>query len=396
MSAKLLVITGPSEGQVCHLPENGHVTIGRTDKVDFRINDPTVSRSHCTVQCAGGKIVVTDNGSTSGTWVHGKAITTHALRPGEIIHLGATQLRFQTDVAESKNEVKLIDAAVPDDLRQLKGSRLKHYQIGEVVAVGSSGVVFRANDEKENREVALKVYLPTFSQSEEDLQRFIRAVKTMLPKRHPNLVTLFGGGKSGPYCWMAMEYVEGESLTETIARIGKGGKLDWRPALNVAIALCNGLYYLHSEQIIHRSLSPSNILFSRLGVAKLGSLILAKALSGALATDVTMGGEILGDVRYLAPEQVGGGSPVDVRADIYSLGALIYALLTGKPPFEAKNPVDTAAMILRDKPAPPRKTNPYIPEPMEKIVLTMLAKKPADRFQSAGDLLADLEQLPQF
>jgi serine/threonine-protein kinase len=265
-----------------------------------------------------------------------------------------------------------------------------------MLGVGGSGVVFRATDFKENREVALKVYTPEFAENDEALQRFIRAVKTMLPMRHSNLVTLFGGGKTGPYCWMAMEFVEGENLRETIARIGKAGKIDWRPALRVAADISRGLHYLHSEKIVYRSLAPGNILFSHMGTSKLGSLILAKAMSGALAKDVTVGGNFLGEVRYLSPEQVGAGGTVDGRSDLFSLGALTYTMLTGKTPFEGASPLQTATWILQKEPNAPRKLNPQIPEKLEKVVLRMLAKRPDDRYQSAMAVMAELEELPKF
>lgn len=398
MFAKLTVIAGANKGDTFELADNAKVVIGRSDKADLRINDPSVSRAHCTLECAGGKAVLRDTNSSTGTRVAGKAITSHVLKTGDTFEIGESKLRFLTAAAgaPAPRAVEEPEETTPEQLRKLTGTKLAHFHIGDVVAVGNSGVVFQARDTKDNRDVALKVYLPEFARSEEDLQRFIRAVKTMLPMRHRNLVSLYGGGKTGPYCWMSMEYVEGESLTQTIARIGKEGKLDWRPALNVAVSVGNGLYYLHAEKIIYRNLTPGNVLLSRMGVVKLGSMILAKALSGALAKDVTLGGEVLGDVRYQAPEQLGAGGPVDGRADIYSLGALVYALLTGKPPFEAKTVVDTAALILRRQPAPPSQFNPHIPERLEEIVLSMLAKKQEDRIQSAAELLEELEKLPKF
>ncbi len=403
MSAKLVVIAGPNKGQDFPLQENLKVTIGRGDTCGIRLADPTVSRVHCILELAGGRAVVKDNASRSGTRVNGKAVTEYTMQPNDVINVGTSQLRYDVELPppppveeEEEEEGNPEEAETPEQLCPLKGTKLGHFQIGDVVAVGGSGVVFKAQDLKDNREVALKVYLPEFAQGEEDLQRFIRAVKTMLPMRHPNLVTLYGGGKTGPFCWMSMEYVEGESLTETIARIGKKGKLDWRPALRVSFDLCRGLHYIHSENIIHRSLSPGNILFTRMGQAKLGSLILAKALSGALAKEITVGGELLGDVRFLAPEQAGAGGPVDGRADIYALGALVYALLTGKPPFEGKSPLQTATWILQKDPTPPRQVDPSIPEPIEKIVLKALKKKPQERFQSAAELLGELEALPKF
>jgi serine/threonine protein kinase len=396
MPARLLIIAGPNQGQTLPLAAEGKFILGRGDTAALRLADPTVSRAHCLIECAAGKALLKDQGSRSGTRVNGKPIAEHMLQTDDVINIGTTQLRFMAELPPAPPQEEDEEAASPEALCALSGTKLGHFEIGAVVAVGGSGVVFRAHDVKDDRAVALKVYLPEFAQSEEDLQRFIRAVKTMLPMRHPNLITLYGGGKTGPYCWMAMEFVEGESLTETIARIGKAGKLDWRPALRVALDVGRGLNYIHGENIIHRNLSPDNILFRRSGTAKLGSLILAKALSGALAKEITVGGELLGDVRYLAPEQAGAGGPVDGRADIYSLGTLVYALLTGKPPFEGKTPLQTATWILQREAPPPRQIDPAIPQPLEKIVLRMLTKRPVERFQSAAELLAELEQLPKY
>ncbi len=399
MPAKLVVIAGPNQGQVYPLTEGQTITIGRGDAAHVKLMDSSVSRSHCTIEHTARATLIKDAGSKSGIKINAKRVTEQAIINGDIIYLGGSQVRFDQEMPAKANANAKVDdeeATSPEELRKLSGTRLAHYDIKEAVAVGNSGLVFRAQDIKENREVALKVYLPAFAENDEDLHRFIRAVKTMLPMRHPNLVTLFGGGKTGPYCWMAMELVDGESLTETIARIGKKGKIDWKPAMRVALGLARGLYYIHNEKIIHRSLSPGNILFSKGGVPKLGSLILAKALSGALAKDVTVGGDFLGDVRYLAPEQVGAGGPVDARADIYALGTLIYAMLTGKPPFLGKTPLETATWILRREPRELRDADPDIPEALEKIVLKMLAKKPDDRYQSAADVLMELENIPIF
>ncbi len=281
MGAKIIVVGGPNEGETYEMAEDSKATIGRGDSANFRLTDPTVSRVHCVVEYYGGQGVVKDCASKTGTKINGIAVAHQVLRPQAVITLGNTQVRFMPDPPPPPApKVEDEEEKDPEELVKLSGTRLAHFDIGEVVAVGSSGVVFKANDFKDNREVALKVYLPEFAENDVDVQRFIRAVKTMLPMRHPNLVTLYGGGKTGPYCWMSMEYVEGESLTETIARIGRAGKIDWRVALRIATDIGRGLFYIHSESIIHRSLSPGNILHTRLGETKLGSLILAKALSG--------------------------------------------------------------------------------------------------------------------
>jgi serine/threonine protein kinase len=395
MPVTLTVLAGPDEGRVFHFADGEKITVGRGFG-NVQLNDQAVSRVHCAIETAAGKAVLTDSGSRTGTRVNGKTILEHVLQNDEVVEIGRTRLRFQRTAPKPRPPAPEPEEAPEiQELRKLRGTTLAHFEIGEALGAGTTGVVFRANDVKEGREVALKVYQPAFAKSDEDLQRFIRAVKTMLPMRHQNVVTLYGGGKAGPHCWMAMEYVAGETLEETIGRIGKGGKLDWRPALRMALDVSRGLFYIHGADIIHRSLAPSKVLFSRLGVSKLAGLVRAKALSGELARGVTTAGSLLSDVRFLSPEQVTGAAAVDARSDIYSLGALVYALLTGRPPFDEGSTIQTAAAIVGAEPVPPRETDPNIPAALEHAVLHMLAKKPEDRYQSAAELLAELEQLPK-
>jgi serine/threonine protein kinase len=220
----------------------------------------------------------------------------------------------------------------------------------------------------------------------------------MLPIRHPNLVNLFGAGKTGPYCWIAMEYVQGESMTQVIQRIGTANMLDWRFALRVAIHIARALDYAHGQNIIHRNITPQNILIQTVDkTTKLGDLMLAKALEGTLAEQITRPGEILGDVRYMSPERTRGNSgEVDGRADIYSLGATTFALLTGRPPFEGTSLPETIMKIRQAEPAKPTKYQLAIPGLFEGTVLRMLAKNPSERFQTAAELLADLERVARY
>jgi serine/threonine protein kinase len=396
MGIQLQVVAGPSQGKAFPLHPGMKVVIGRGDTVHIKLADPTVSRAHCVIDWVDNKPVLKDGGSKTGTRVNGKAITEHPLLPGEVFNIGTSQLRYHVDTPPPPQEAPDApdDLTTPEELCDLADTKLGHYEIGEVVAVGKSGTVFQARDVKDKRLVALKVYVPEFAQSEEDLLRFIRAVKTMLPKRHTNLVTLYGGGKTGPYCWMAMEYVDGTDLEATINKMVKKDRLQWRIGLCMSLGICKGLHYIHSEQIVHRNLTPGNILVNKDGVAKLGSVILAKAMSGVHAKDVTVGGELLGDVRFLSPEQAGGGGPVDVRADIYALGAVMYNVLTGKPPFETKSPLSTVKWILEKEPVPPKEADPSIPDVLDKIVMKTLAKDREKRFQTAAELLRALEQIP--
>jgi serine/threonine-protein kinase len=230
------------------------------------------------------------------------------------------------------------------------------------------------------------------------MQRFVRAMKTVLPLRHPNLVTLYGAGKVGQHCWLAMEYVAGESLTHVIQRIGVAGMLDWRHALRAAAHVGRALEYAHGQQIIHRNVAPPNILLrAEDKVAKLGDLMLAKALDGVLAQQVTRPGELVGDVNYMSPERTKSSMEgVDGRSDIFSLGATVYALLTGRPPFADVSLVETITKIRKADPEKPKKYQMSIPDLFEGTVLRMLAKRPEDRYQSAADLLKDLERVAKY
>jgi serine/threonine-protein kinase len=196
---------------------------------------------------------------------------------------------------------------------------------------------------------------------------------------------------------MAMEYVEGESLTQVIHRIGIAGMLDWRNALRVAVHIARALDYAAQHQIIHRNIAPPNILIrSADKTAKLGDLMLAKALEGTLAQPITRPGELVGDIQYMSPERTRGTSDVDGRSDIYGLGATVYALLTGRPPLAGDTLAETIAKIRQAEPEKPKKYQLAIPDLFEGTVLRTLAKRPEDRYQTAADLLVDLERVAKF
>src|SRR5262249_34859639 len=213
-------------------------------------------------------------------------------------------------------------------LTELEGQTLTHYEIVHVIGRGQTGVVFFANDPpNSNRPVALKVLLPEFSKDDEEMQRFVRAMKTVLPLQHPNLIRVYGAGKTRGYCWVAMEYVAGETLTEVIKRIGVAGMLDWKHAFRVAADIGKALEYAHGEGIVHRNVTPTNILRQATDkVCKLGDLMLAKALENTAAQQITRPGELVGEVEYMSPERTRGTTELDARSDLYGLGATLYAL----------------------------------------------------------------------
>ncbi len=419
MSVQLLVVAGPDKGKVIEVAAGDSVFVGRSKAAAARLSDPSVSRIHFQVEFDGKQARLTDFESTGGTFVNGQRVTSQALRPGDVIQAGDTSLRLVGGAAEEG--ATLVAAARPTapaappppapppprekaasakaparqpGLAELVGKELSRYRIESVVARGRSGMVFRAVNTKSDEVVALKVLRPEFARNEEAKRRFVRAMKTVLPLRHPNLVAVLAAGKEGGWCWVAMEFVEGENLQQALHRRGVAGRLDWRNAFRLALYLAQGLEYAHGQQIIHRNITPTNVLIREKDkLAKLGDLMLAKALEGTLAEQITGQEEVLGDVAYLSPEQTRGSAEADARSDLYGLGATLYTALTGRPPFEAGSLTAMIEKVRNEPPRPLTEAQLSIPGPMEGLIQRMLDKRPENRFQTATELLAELDRI---
>jgi serine/threonine-protein kinase len=194
-----------------------------------------------------------------------------------------------------------------------------------------------------------------------------------------------------------MEYVDGESLARVIERIGVAGMLDWRDAFRVAVQIGRALDTAYQHKIIHRNVTPENILQRKSDKrVKLGDLMLAKALEGTQARQVTTPGQLVGDVAYMSPERTRDQAAVDHRSDIYGLGATVYALLTGRPPLKANSLAELVRKIRDEQPAPPKKHQLSIPDLFQDIVLKMLAKSPDDRFQKPAEFLKELNAVAKY
>jgi serine/threonine protein kinase len=407
MSAQIVIISGPDKGRTFSLSAGAPLQVGRSQSTATKLSDPSVSRVHCEIEYDGQQAMLV-NISSNGTVVNGKAATQQTLRHGDVVRVGGTEFRFQlTNVEEAETVLQpagtvsgttpAAKSGLPDQLSKLPGNLLSNYRIDEVIAKGQSGMVFKGTDTRDNQTVAIKVLQPEFSRNDEEMQRFIRAMKTVLPLRHPNIITLLGAGKTGPFCWVAMEYVEGESMTQVIQRMGVAGMLDWRNGFRVAVHIARALEYAHGQSIIHRNVTPTNILWRQEDkTALLGDLILAKALEGTLAQQVTRPGELLGDIAYMAPERTRGTADVDGRADLYGLGATVYALIAGRPPFTAGTLPELINKIRNADPEKPKKYQMSIPDLFQGTVLKLLAKRPEERFQTATDLIRDLERVGKF
>jgi pSer/pThr/pTyr-binding forkhead associated (FHA) protein len=400
MPKQLVVTAGPDQGRIFPLPATDFLLLGRSRAVEARLSDPLVSRVHCRIEVSGDDLVLLDNDSAGGTYVNGRRIGgPQAIRAGDLIRIGRTELRLRmVSPDEEKTVPPAPRAGAPapaaPPLGELVGQMISRYLVGPVLARGQAGIVLHARDTEADRPIAFKVLEPRLVADETRRERFVRAMKTVLPLRHPNLITVYAAGKTGPTCWVAMEYVEGESLTQLVQRAGVAGMLDWRHALRIAVHLTRALEYAHGQRILHRNVTPMNVLVGgHKRVAKLGDLMLAKALEGDLAVQLTEPGELLGDVHYLSPERTYPSATVDERSDLFSLGATLYALLTGRPPFADVSIIETIKKVRAAEVERPRAFQMGVPDAFEGVVLKLLARRPEDRYRSATDLLRELERL---
>ena len=402
MKAQLVVLEGPDRGRTKELVDGQTCVVGRGQSSELQLTDPSVSRTHCRVQVDGGKLELFDAGG-GGTLVNGLPIQRHTLQPGDVFRIGDTKLRFQFEGVVDHPTVAGPGAprATPKPnetpASELAGRTFAHFRLDSVHANGVNGTIYRAFDLNKQRVVAVKVMSLDYIGTSDQKERFVRGIKVMAPIRHENIVRLYAASIDAPYCWMAMEFVDGESMTDVVKRIGVFGMLDWQYAFRVGVHIGRALDEAFQHKVIHRNVTPQNILFRTADkVAKLSDLTLAKALDGTLSRQVTQAGELVGNVAYMSPERTRGQEDVDCRSDIYGLGATLYALLTGRPPFEGSS---LPATITQIRDAEPTKPNVYqlsIPGMFQDAVLKMLAKRPDDRFQTPAQLLMDLERIGKF
>lgn len=265
--------------------------------------------------------------------------------------------------------------------------QLGDYYLEEQIAHGGMGVVYRAHQVSLARVVAVKLLLLGRHSSPDSIRRFYREAQSAAALRHPHIVPVYEVGESEGQPFLAMEYVEGRSLAEILRQ----GPLAPQRAARYAHTVAEAIAYAHSQGVLHRDLKPSNVLLDALDCIRLTDFGLAKKLDGS--SDFTLTGEMLGSPNYLSPEQAEGRhTSVGPPSDIYGVGALLYELLTGRPPFLAASLADTLLRIRDTEPLPPSSLNPGIPRDLDTIVLKCLEKAPERRYASAEALAADLNR----
>jgi len=260
---------------------------------------------------------------------------------------------------------------------------ISHYKIIEKLGEGGMGVVYKAEDTKLKRTVALKFLPPEFSRDSEAKERFIHEARAAASLSHPNICTIYEVDESENQLFIAMEYIEGKSLKEKV----KTHPLKFKEALDIATQIAEGLKDAHAKNMVHRDVKPANIMLTESGQIKIMDFGLAK-LTGQ--TRLTKEGTTLGTVAYMSPEQARGES-VDQRTDIWSLGVVLYEMISGQIPFKGEYEPAIVYSILNDDPEPLTALRTGVPMDLERIVSKLLEKDPAHRYQHIDELPVDLE-----
>ncbi|MGH7145739.1 MAG: serine/threonine protein kinase, partial [Planctomycetota bacterium] len=270
-------------------------------------------------------------------------------------------------------------------------SQLGKYRILKMIGQGGMGSVYLAEDTHLNRKVALKVLPKELAANRDFIKRFLAEARVTGKLNHPNIVVAYDIDSSQGTWYMAMEYLDGESIGKRLLR---GEAIPWREALTMLKQICRGLAYAHKNGIVHRDIKPDNLFLDRSSnEAKILDMGLSKNLHASEVSSLTQAGMILGTPNYLAPEQAENGLNVDRRADIYSLGATLYHMLTGAAPFDAPTPLALIQKHLFEPMPDVRRGKPEIPADVANLVWKMTAKRPADRFQDCTAVVAAADDI---
>lgn len=297
---------------------------------------------------------------------------------------GSSEITIPLDTSD----VRLVSGSFPPAVAVAPtGKRFGAYELLHEIGRGGMGVVYLARQAGLERYVAVKMILSSHLASEEQVRRFRAEAKAAATFAHPNVVSIFDVGEVAGQHYFAMQFIDGQSLAQRIA----AGPVDPDEAARIVAVVARAVHHLHSHQIVHRDLKPGNVLLDRDGEPYVTDFGLAKVL--ASDSQHTATGIITGTPAYMSPEQAAGQQEsVGPTSDVYSLGVILYELLTGRPPFREDNPLDTLVQVIEREPPLPRRLNPKIPVELELICLKCLEKQPQDRYASAADLADDLER----
>ncbi|QGT99611.1 Serine/threonine protein kinase PrkC, regulator of stationary phase [Candidatus Syntrophocurvum alkaliphilum] len=262
----------------------------------------------------------------------------------------------------------------------MKGTVLsERYELIEVVGEGGMAVVYKARCKILDRIVAVKILKNEYSNDSNFVDKFKTEALSVARISHPNIVNVYDVGQEQNIYYIVMEFVEGKTLEKVI---NESAPLDADKAVDIAIMICDALQHAHNKGVIHRDIKPHNILLTEEGMVKVADFGIARAVTNAT---ITFGGNIVGSVHYISPEQA-KGEPVDTTTDLYSLGCVLYEILTGKVPFDAESPITVALKHIHDEPVNPSNLNEEIPPSLEAIIIKAMEKLAVNRFHNAEEM----------
>ena len=393
------------------------LVIGRSSQCDVQVRDSKLSRRHCEIRLGPGGYTVRDLGSKNGTFVNGARVAEAKLGHGDRVQIGLTQLLLHCEQAPPAEST---EAAPPqlcaacgnivpaDELSKgrqtasriycrecvaaepLVGLTIGGYEVVQAIGRGGMGTVFKAEQLSMSRPVALKILHPELTTDPEAVQRFLREARAGGQLSHPNIIRIYDMNHAEGHHFISMEFVPGGDVG---ALLDREGPLPTRHAVDIARQTCRAVAHAHAKGVIHRDIKPTNLLLGRGDLIKVADLGLAKSLDDAGISSLTTTGTALGTLAYVPPEQLVDARQVDGRADVYSIGATCYHLLTGVPPFRGDSAADVARAVRSAPLRPPRAYRRDLPQPVEDLLLRAMARDRDDRFQTADELLQAVEAL---
>jgi serine/threonine protein kinase len=395
--AFLRVLTGSRADEIFGL-SGDPVIIGRELSCDFVLEEAVLSRRHCRVERReDGKFHVEDLNSKNGTYLNGQKVDVSDLQPGDVIRLGACRLEFDHhresgDPDHRPSEFYVRQTQPPADSGSsdpLVGVEIgRRYKAERKIGEGGMGRVYKAADKKsDGKIVAVKLMNKALMVEDDQVQRFKREFDSGQELIHSNIVQTLDFGMWDDTYYIVMEFVAGRGLQDIL---DVRGRLSPRGAIKVAMQVTMALEHAFKMGIIHRDIKPDNILITPNGVVKLLDLGLAKKIKDR-GPSITKSGEGIGTLHYMAPEQTINARDTDQRSDIYALGATMYHMLCGEPPFDAEGVWEFVDLIQHQKPEPLTDRVKNLPDSVWKIVQRALEKHPRDRFQTPTELREQLE-----
>lgn len=400
--------------------------VGRAPEADIQIRDKRISRQHCEIAISETDVRIRDLGSSNGIVFNKRKVKTMELRDRDSVRIG--QSKISVAIGSRDRSTIVLPPTKDFDPSKLKcsecGKRIsredvlsklagqisgkmycKHcfavrkdpligkvisgYRIDSVVGAGATGKVYRATQVSMQRTIALKILKRDLTHDKKVVQKFLREARSCAELSHPNVMHVYNLGEEKGRYFIAMEYVAGKTVHDLINDKGRIPPLE---TIAITLQIARALDYAYTKKIVHRDIKPANVIVTPKGEAKLMDFGLAKNFEDSGRTGITYPGEGLGTPNYMPPEQVENALGADQRSDIYSLGASMYHMLTGKYPLEDPTIHGLLKKILLEDPTPVHEVNKEVPAYVSKIVEKAMCKNPDGRYQVPGEMIKELTE----